>query len=520
MHITPLRQLYHFEAIDPSGRSSTVTYPASSEDEAKAILTSWRYVEPKLLSTADLRGNQRPDVALHRAMKDPIVGPDWLPHLWAISSSAVLIPRQRPDLKIVFAQNDPDFDLAQPHIRITALSNGNARLEVGTRDLLNAIDSDTPELMKQLGWKAPTGRFRRDYTRLFGPGWNITYCLHQAIHALTLATNIGPQSWFALSKVAVSTMEHFADFEHIEAQHRRILRVPPSGIAPGVEVRAAEEPVFHIARPAQPHSAIKADRTPAFATRAGSSPDSPHLPTTRTTVNSTPTQPKESENTAMSEKPSTTESTDNAASDFTALLFIIDRSGSMSAIRDDMVGGLSTLLEEQKVMPGRLSVDIVRFDQDIEFTHKMANPNSVEIAIEPRGKTALHDAIGVGISDFDQRINALPEGEGPTSIQVVVVTDGKENASSEYSAEQVRELITGKQADPRWDFVFLGANQDAVTTGGRLGFRQDASMTFSPRGSEVRRTTRSMSRYMHDRRSGQRQGFTETERSRSTREER
>lgn len=225
----------------------------------------------------------------------------------------------------------------------------------------------------------------------------------------------------------------------------------------------------------------------------------------------------------MTEKPdlaeSSPEDSDTAAHEYTALLIIIDQSGSMGRIRDDMVGGLRSLLDEQKRLPGRLSVDMVRFDHTIEFSHKMAEPDNVEITIDPRGQTALHDAIGLGINDFAQRIDALPEGDAPTAIQVVVVTDGAENSSKEYSAEQVRELITRKQADARWDFVFLGANQDAVTTGGRLGFRQDASMTFSPRGSEVRRTTRSMSRYMHDRRSGQRHGFTDTERSRSEQED-
>jgi hypothetical protein len=192
----------------------------------------------------------------------------------------------------------------------------------------------------------------------------------------------------------------------------------------------------------------------------------------------------------------------------------------MGRIRDDMVGGLRSLLDEQKRVPERLSVDVVRFDHTVEFTHEMADPDNVDITLEPRGRTALHDALGVGINYFAHRVEALSESEAPTAIQVVVVTDGKENSSTEYSAEQVRELITGKQADPRWDFVFLGANQDAVTTGGNLGFRQDASMTFDPQGNQIRQTSTSMSRYMHDRRSGQRHGFTDAERSRSKREER
>lgn len=209
--------------------------------------------------------------------------------------------------------------------------------------------------------------------------------------------------------------------------------------------------------------------------------------------------------------------TDN---NYTALLFIIDRSGSMKRIKDDMIGGLDSLLQEQRAMPGLLTIDMVHFDNQVEFTHRMASPEQVSITLEPRGSTALHDAIGTGVNDFAQRINALPEHAKPETIQVVVVTDGYENASVEYSADQIRELINEKQGDPRWDFVFLGANQDAVTTGGRLGFRADAAMTFSPASSEVNNATTSTSRYLRDRRRGERLGFTGEEREASNGESR
>lgn len=202
---------------------------------------------------------------------------------------------------------------------------------------------------------------------------------------------------------------------------------------------------------------------------------------------------------------------------YTAMLLIIDRSGSMENIRDDMVGGLNTILVEQKKLPGFLTIDIVQFDNVIETVCEMANPEDVTITLEPRGGTALHDAIGFGVNNFSQRIAALPEHATPHAIQVIVVTDGEENSSTEYSASQIRKLITNKQKDAAWDFVFLGANQDAVSTGGNLGFSRDSSMTFSPSGPEVSMASASTSRYVSDRRAGRRTGFSSEERRKSQR---
>lgn len=197
---------------------------------------------------------------------------------------------------------------------------------------------------------------------------------------------------------------------------------------------------------------------------------------------------------------------------YTALLLIIDRSGSMHSIREDMVGGLMNLLDEQRQLPGLVTVDLVIFDEVVETTHALANIENVIIELEPRGRTALHDAIGIGVTGFSQRIEQLPEHARPHTVQVVVVTDGLENSSSEYSDEQVKNIVETKQADSHWDFMFLGANQDAVLAGGSLGFRQDASMTFAASSAPVISASQAASRYISERRSGGRRGFTEKER--------
>jgi uncharacterized protein YegL len=201
---------------------------------------------------------------------------------------------------------------------------------------------------------------------------------------------------------------------------------------------------------------------------------------------------------------------------YTALLLVIDRSGSMSSIRDDMVGGLTGLLEEQKKQPGLLTLSIVSFDNQVELTHRMADPEGVAIELDPRGSTALYDAVGVGINTLQADIDALPEHAKPSTVQVIVVTDGEENASGEYSGQTIKHLITEKTKTHNWDFVFLGANQDAIMTAAELGIQADSSMTYSPMGAGVTNATSSASRYVSDRRQGRTTGFSPDERRKAS----
>ena len=200
---------------------------------------------------------------------------------------------------------------------------------------------------------------------------------------------------------------------------------------------------------------------------------------------------------------------------YTALLLVIDRSGSMARIRDDMVGGLTAMLAEQAAQPGLITVDIVIFDEAIEKSCTMANPTDVIIELEPRGMTALHDAIGVAVTDFGQALAALPEHARPETVQVVVVTDGDENSSREYTAESIRALITQQTETYNWDFVFVGANQDAVLTGATLGFDADSSLTFDAAADQVVAMSSHLGRYVTDVRKKEKRGFTSEERAES-----
>jgi len=204
--------------------------------------------------------------------------------------------------------------------------------------------------------------------------------------------------------------------------------------------------------------------------------------------------------------------TDTAHAHRTALLLIIDRSGSMRRIRDDMVGGLQRMLNDQAALPGTATVDIVTFDTEVEAQSSMVDIADARVTLTPRGSTALHDALGIAITGFAGALDALPEACQPSVVQVIVVTDGHENASREYSAAQIRELVQSHQRDRGWDFVFLGADQDAVLTGTRLGFDAGSSMTFAAKGRQVDSMSASLSRYVRDVRLSKKELFAEAER--------
>lgn len=165
--------------------------------------------------------------------------------------------------------------------------------------------------------------------------------------------------------------------------------------------------------------------------------------------------------------------------DYTALLFVIDRSGSMYSIKDDMEGGINSVLEEQKKLPGEVTVDVAYFDHELTYESRFLSLGSASIKIEPRGSTALHDAIVVSTTTFGDALSQLPEDERPGTVMVIVVTDGQENASREAKLSDVKSLITKQQDVYNWEFLFLGADQDAMETGESFGLRKGSSMSYT-----------------------------------------
>lgn len=154
----------------------------------------------------------------------------------------------------------------------------------------------------------------------------------------------------------------------------------------------------------------------------------------------------------------------------TELVVILDRSGSMSSIRADMEGGFKTFIREQAACPGELVVSLFQFDSEFETVFQERPAAEVSgISLVPRGGTALHDAVGKACALVGERLAARPEHLRPGAVVVLVITDGQENSSREYSREAVRQIIERQEKEYSWKFSYLGSElssfQDAASIG-------------------------------------------------------
>jgi hypothetical protein len=168
--------------------------------------------------------------------------------------------------------------------------------------------------------------------------------------------------------------------------------------------------------------------------------------------------------------------------DLTDLTVVLDRSGSMHACRSDAEGGLNGLIAKQRELPGECTFTLVQFDTVYEFVHTAVPLRTVpHCSLEPRGNTALLDAVGRAIVETGARLRVLPEPERPGLVVFVIVTDGQENSSHEYTKARVREMIEHQQSVYKWQFIYLGANQDAFAEAGGMGVRLAGSAQYLDR---------------------------------------
>ncbi len=168
----------------------------------------------------------------------------------------------------------------------------------------------------------------------------------------------------------------------------------------------------------------------------------------------------------------------------TEMVFVLDRSGSMISLTADTIGGFNELIEKQKKLEGDAYVTTVLFDHEYEVLHDHVALKDVAPLTDreyfARGSTALLDAVGRTINTVGARLAAMPEEERPAHVVFVITTDGMENASCEYTAKQVREMVEHQQQKYSWQFVFLGANMDAVSEAGKLGISAKYAANFAP----------------------------------------
>jgi len=166
----------------------------------------------------------------------------------------------------------------------------------------------------------------------------------------------------------------------------------------------------------------------------------------------------------------------------TELVFILDKSGSMSGLEHDTIGGFNSMLDRQKNETGDALVTTVLFDNQYEILHdrmSMRNVNSItEKEYYVGGTTALLDALGRTINRIGKAISETYEADRPSKVVFVIITDGMENSSREFTYRKIKDMIDHQKTKYSWDFMFLGANIDAVETASKFGISEDRAANF------------------------------------------
>jgi uncharacterized protein YegL len=168
------------------------------------------------------------------------------------------------------------------------------------------------------------------------------------------------------------------------------------------------------------------------------------------------------------------------------LVFILDKSGSMSGLESDTIGGYNAMLKKQQEQPGEAIVTTVLFDDNYELLHNRINIKGIRPITEQEyfvgGCTALLDAIGKTIHKIGNAQRHTSEDQRADQVMFVITTDGMENASKEYSYKKIKAMVERQKQKYGWEFIFLGANIDAIATAASFGISADRAANYNADG--------------------------------------
>jgi len=165
----------------------------------------------------------------------------------------------------------------------------------------------------------------------------------------------------------------------------------------------------------------------------------------------------------------------------TEIVFILDRSGSMAGLEKDTIGGFNAFVEKQMEQKGEVRVTAVLFDNYYELLWNAVRAEEAKLTEKEyfvRGSTALYDAVGKTILDISSRIDYTTESERPEKVIFVIITDGLENSSREFTHNKIKQLIHHYQHKHNWDFLFFGANIDAAAEADHIGISHCSAFNF------------------------------------------
>lgn len=190
---------------------------------------------------------------------------------------------------------------------------------------------------------------------------------------------------------------------------------------------------------------------------------------------------------------------------FTSINVIIDASGSMAHLTHDTIGNFNTFLKEQRDFPGEAVFTLCTFNTDYRLPHdfvKIAGvPNLDSKTYVPQGGTALLDAVGTTIDSVGRKLATMPEEERPSKVIFLIITDGHENSSKRFEAAQIKSMIEHQKDVYAWEFVFMGANIDAIAAGTNLGISMHNTLNYDATAAGTHELYKSISSNMNTYRS-------------------